>query len=448
MYLISHVQCLFTLLGVTLIISCSQSDDPDQLYFDLAFQNGELVNEGYNRCLSFTYDWLKEADPVSGLIPENLKGGRDIWNGHNPAADNYPFMVLTSYLLDPDLFNGTMMEILQTERELTSRLGSMPAAYSFSRRDFVNDQIDTARIIFSTSEYMKDGLVPLLEYMGNSPWSKRMMEMLDDLNRYVDVVERTRDDTQSAAPDNEVNGELLQVLSRVYWMTKERQYLDWAISIGDYYLLENPAILMEAEVLRLRDHGCEILGGLSEIYATLHFEDQKRKNAYQMALYDVMDRVLDIGRNEHGMFFNEVNMKTGAIKVLGFLGAHDSGRMMNELTYRNQVFGGIAMGIGLGKTERRILDGVQTGKMLNKNCLDYAIPTVLDVATGFHCVPIDPEDQEANTVGCKGIGEPATIPTASAFANAVYNATGVRITNAPINRVNFLNAIAASEQGD
>jgi xanthine dehydrogenase YagR molybdenum-binding subunit len=144
----------------------------------------------------------------------------------------------------------------------------------------------------------------------------------------------------------------------------------------------------------------------------------------------------------------EVNMKTGAIKILRFLAAHDSGRVMNALTYRNQVFGGIAMGIALGKTERRVLDGVQTGKMLNRNSLDYGVPTVLDVADEFECVPIDPGDTEANTVGCKGIGEPATIPTAAAFANAVYDATGVRVTGAPINRVNLLNALAASEQGD
>ncbi len=307
------IYSMFVLLSVTLIISCTQSDDPDQHYFDSASQNGELVNEGYNRCLAFTCDWLKEADPVSGLIPENLEGGRDIWNGHNPAADNYPFMVLTSYLLDSDLFHGRMLEILQTERMLTSRLGSMPAAYSFSRQDFVNDQIDTARIIFSTSEYMKDGLVPLLEYMGRSPWSKRMIEMLDDLGRYMEVAEKVSDDLQTATPDNEVNGELLQVLSRVYWMTREEQYLDWAITIGDYYLLGHPDILMEAEVLRLRDHGCEILGGLSELYATLHFEDPERKRAYQHALYRLMDRVLDIGRNDHGMFFNEVNMKTGEV---------------------------------------------------------------------------------------------------------------------------------------
>ncbi len=106
------------------------------------------------------------------------------------------------------------------------------------------------------------------------------------------------------------------------------------------------------------------------------------------------------------------------------------------------------MGIGYGKTERRVLDSNQTGKMLNKNSLDYGVPTALDVAPDMECVPIDPEDQEANTIGCKGIGEPATIPTAAAFANAVYNATGVRVTHGPINRVNFLQALADSEAGD
>ena len=75
----------------------------------------------------------------------------------------------------------------------------------------------------------------------------------------------------------------------------------------------------------------------------------------------------------------EVNMKTGEIKILRFLGAHDSGRVMNRLTFDNQVFGGITMGIGLAMTEGRVLDGTQTGKMLNRNWHDYKLPTALDV---------------------------------------------------------------------
>ena len=52
---------------------------------------------------------------------------------------------------------------------------------------------------------------------------------------------------------------------------------------------------------------------------------------------------------------------------------------MNRLTFDNQVFGGITMGIGLALTEVRILDGKQTGKMVNRNWHDYKLPTALDV---------------------------------------------------------------------
>ncbi len=106
---------------------------------------------------------------------------------------------------------------------------------------------------------------------------------------------------------------------------------------------------------------------------------------------------------------------------------------MNRLTYDNQVIGGITMGIGFGTTEARILDHNQTGKLCNKNWHDYKLPTSLDVPEEIVSVPIDRPDHEANSSGAKGLGEPVTIPTAPAIANAIYNATGIRITNTPIN---------------
>jgi xanthine dehydrogenase YagR molybdenum-binding subunit len=139
-----------------------------------------------------------------------------------------------------------------------------------------------------------------------------------------------------------------------------------------------------------------------------------------------------------------VNMRTGEVDIVRFLAAHDSGRIMNRLTCQNQVFGGITMGIGYGKTECRILDRDQTGKMVNKNWHDYKLPTALDVPADMEFVPIDRPDPEANTTGAKGIGEPATIPTAAAFANAVYHATGVRMTDSPICPSRLVQAIAAS----
>ena len=128
----------------------------------------------------------------------------------------------------------------------------------------------------------------------------------------------------------------------------------------------------------------------------------------------------------------EVDTRTGEVRILRFLGAHDSGRVLNRLTFDNQVFGGITMGIGLGATERRILDRGQTGKMVNANWHDYKLPTMLDVPPSMTSVPIDLPDPEANVTGAKGLGEPVTIPTAAAFANAVYHATGVRVTESPI----------------
>ena len=105
---------------------------------------------------------------------------------------------------------------------------------------------------------------------------------------------------------------------------------------------------------------------------------------------------------------------------------------MNRLSYDNQVFGGIMMGIGLGLTENRQLDENQTGKLCNKNWHDYKLPTALDAPEAMACLPIELDDPEANNTGAKGLGEPATIPAAAAIANAVCMATGVRFKIGPL----------------
>jgi CO/xanthine dehydrogenase Mo-binding subunit len=143
----------------------------------------------------------------------------------------------------------------------------------------------------------------------------------------------------------------------------------------------------------------------------------------------------------------EVNVKTGEVRILRFLSANDSGRVMNALTFDSQVIGGITMGIGLAMTETRILDRNQTGKIVTGNWHDYKIPTAMDVPAEIVSVPIDLPDNEANITGAKGLGEPVTIPTAAAIANAVYNATGLRPTSTPISPVVLRRALAAKEKG-
>ena len=119
-----------------------------------------------------------------------------------------------------------------------------------------------------------------------------------------------------------------------------------------------------------------------------------------------------------------MNVKTGEVRILRFLSAHDSGRVMSRLTFDSQVIGGVTMGIGLAMTEMRILDRNQTGKIVTGNWHDYKIPTAMDVPAEIVSLPLDLPDNEANSTGAKGLGEPVTIPTAAAVANAVYNATG------------------------
>jgi len=136
----------------------------------------------------------------------------------------------------------------------------------------------------------------------------------------------------------------------------------------------------------------------------------------------------------------EVNRRTGEVRLVRMLAAHDSGRVMNLATYSNQVYGGITMGIGFALTEQRILDA-NTGKMLNANFHDYKIPTALDVPAELTVLPIDPHDTEVNSTGTKGIGEPALVPAAAAIANAFYHATGVRATVSPITRASVINLL-------
>jgi len=143
----------------------------------------------------------------------------------------------------------------------------------------------------------------------------------------------------------------------------------------------------------------------------------------------------------------EVNMKTGEVKVVRFLGTNDSGRVMNRMTFECQVYGGITMGIGLAMTEARILDGNQTGKMVNRNWHDYKLPTALDVPADMVSLPIEMDDPWCNSAGAKGLGEPATIPTAAALANAVYNATGVRMTSTPMSPLQLCQAFASRGKG-
>ena len=282
----------------------------DQIRWESARAHGQLVQESFERCQRFVHGWLEYADSTTGLIPRNLDRDQDIWNAKDAAADNYPFMVLTAALTDTAMLNGRMLAMLEKERTLTSRLDNLPDTYQFSKGGFQQEEINVDDIIFGASEYVKDGLLPLTEWMGSSPWSARMIEIIDDIWKYAAVETKFG---LIPSTNVEVNGEMLQVLSRVYWMTDDEKYLTWAKRLGDYYLLDQQHPTAHAESIRLRDHGCEIISGLCELYATVHFADPEKNEVYREPLQRLLHKVLEIGRNEDGLFHDVVNPQTGEI---------------------------------------------------------------------------------------------------------------------------------------
>ncbi|WP_373512966.1 hypothetical protein [Persicitalea sp.] len=291
----------------------AQTKPENDAYFKQALANGQLANESFRRCQRYVTGWLGKADSTTGLIPRNLTQSTCIWNAWDAAADNYPFMVMTSSLLDPALFEGRMKDMLTTETRLTSRIGRLPDTYSFCKKGFENEQVDTSQVVFGAAEYMKDGLIPLTEWLGPSPWSERMLGMLADLDQLIDVPTEIRGKFFGNSAVVEVNGDLLQVLARMYWMTRDPKWLAWGVQIGDHFLNDANLPTRSLDRLRLRDHGGEIVAGLVEMYAVVAEADPTRKKQWQPYIHEILDVILAKGRNEHGMFYDEFNPKTGEI---------------------------------------------------------------------------------------------------------------------------------------
>lgn len=273
--------------------------------WDVAAGNGEIAREAFLKCWRFAQGWLQAADPASGLIPRNLKDG-PFWNAKDAAADNYPFMVLTCFFTDKPLFEGRMAEMLATEQRLCNRLDRLPDDWAFETQAFRAPEVKLDDIIFGASEYMKDGLLPVTEWLGPSPWSERMLGLMDDVWKHGAI------DTEVGklpAASHEVAGDLLQVLSRMYWMTGNDAYRQQAFLIGDYFLLHH--LPTEADKLRLDDHGCEVINGLSEVYYLAAKTEPARHARWRAPMHKMLDRILEVGRDENGLLYSLVNPVTG-----------------------------------------------------------------------------------------------------------------------------------------
>jgi hypothetical protein len=298
---------LALIVGATLLAGCSGGVEKSVV--DLALRNGEAAREGFERSHRFLVAWLERADPESGLIPRNFTNSKDLWNGRDAAADNYTFMVLTAFYTDEGLFNGAMKDMLAAEERLTSRLDRLPDNYVFSTKTWQSATVDVDHIIFEGAEYAKDGLITITEAIGHSEWTDRMLGIIDDVWKHAQV-----DTPFGRIPtmNLEVNGDLLQVCSRLYWYTGDRKYLEWAIRVGDNFLLGDRHPARQEEPFGFSDHGSEVINGLSELYVACAHGAPEKREAYRAPLHELYGRILEVALNEHGLFLSLVHMPSGA----------------------------------------------------------------------------------------------------------------------------------------
>ena len=125
----------------------------------------------------------------------------------------------------------------------------------------------------------------------------------------------------------------------------------------------------------------------------------------------------------------EVDVKTGAARVLKVIAACDVGRVMNPLALLGQVEGSISMGLGMALQENFVM---REGQVLTDNLNKCHLPTIdqtPEVITFF----VEDETREG-PYGAKGVGELASIPTTPAIVNGIYNATGQRCYRLPADK--------------
>ncbi len=125
----------------------------------------------------------------------------------------------------------------------------------------------------------------------------------------------------------------------------------------------------------------------------------------------------------------EVDIPMCKVKLIDIVNAHDAGTLINPALAEAQVHGGMSMGIGYGMSERLIFDE-KTGRALNNNLLDYKLSTFMDHPR-LKAVFVE-NAEPTSAFGTKALGEPPACSVAPAIRNAVYQATGVGVNEAPV----------------
>ncbi|HQP97717.1 MAG TPA: hypothetical protein PLY86_04635 [bacterium] len=324
---------VFLFCTISLCLSASSFADA----VETARRNGEQAREALVRSERVLHAYLQRLDRTTGLLPRT--GKVSTWYVRDSAADLYPFLVMAAYYTDRSVFDTTMMEILRNEVRHSTRLG-MLSDNVLAGGGFENQEVNLDSIMFGSCEYAKDGLLPLTELLGHHAWYERMCGIADDV-----IAHAPYDSSFGKLPSvsAEINGEFLQVLARLAFLTRDPRYVQQMISIGDFYFNEVipksngiPAHLWDLKegkpannAFVFSDHGNEIAGGLSELVMFLKETGHPKFAEYKGPMTDLMDTLLQYGLNEDGVWYSKISITDR--KILDARHAHCWGYLFNAV---------------------------------------------------------------------------------------------------------------------
>ncbi len=232
---------------------------------------------------------LKKIEPDTGLYhPDGNFNYQDAW------ADCYPFLCWAAWATDLEALNGPVR-------------GALHAEIKHCAKDYFKDPKNA----YGGSEYVKDGLIAIVEVTGKDEWFDRMKAIEDEIwsNPAIDTPYGKIPSTNI-----EINGEQIQALARLYAMSGQEKYLKWAERLADYYLLPG-----DFAPTRLRDHGCEILGGLGLLLGVESEHNPAKAKIYLPLMKKMLDTVIAKGTNEDGIMYNRLgNPKSGLSDGWGY----------------------------------------------------------------------------------------------------------------------------------
>lgn len=150
-----------------------------------------------------------------------------------------------------------------------------------------------------------------------------------------------------------------------------------------------------------------------------------------------------------GVVFVEVGVDPdlGLLRLRRATGVYSAGRIINSMTARSQMIGGIVWGWGMAAMEASHYDA-SLGRWLSKDLAGVPIPVNADIPPDIDIAFIDEYDMHSGPIGAKGIGELGATGVAAAVANAVYDAIGVRVRQLPITPDKLISPFAGRQGSD